>query len=201
MTTIVVRDGIMAADSCVTYSTEEGGSRRARCTKLYRKFVALHSRSPDGQSTVDIQDVLIGVAGESGPGLVFVDSVFTQAHDVDETRELFTNASADFTALVLTRNGLFEYDAWYRGELVREQFWAIGSGTKVALGAMEHGASAGEAVRAACRWDVHTRGPVVSARLLPADTDYQGDTMREDVAKGIIEITTEAAQVSGIWAT
>jgi hypothetical protein len=188
MTTIAYRSGILAADSCVTYSTEEGGSRRANCVKLFRKFVALQLA---GQRGVEIQDVLIAVAGESGPGLVFVDAIFDARHDVDATRELFTNASADFTALVLTRNGLFEYDAWYRAEQVLEKYWAVGSGCKVALGAMWGGANAKESVEAAIQWDANTRGPIVSAELLPYDTDYA--KMQEDVARGIIEITTETA--------
>lgn len=188
MTTIAYRDGIMAADSCVTHSSEEGGSRRANCIKLFRKFVTLQL---PGHTGVEIQDVLVGVSGESGPGMVFVDSIFDARHDIDETRRLFTDGSADFTALVLTRNGLFEYDGWYRGEHVLEHFWAIGSGTKVALGAMEVGATAPEAVFAACRWDANTRGPVVTASLLPLFTDY--GKIPEDVAKGIIEITTQTA--------
>lgn len=188
MTTIAHRSGIIAADSCVTHSSEEGGSRRANCTKLYRKFVTLHDVA---KKSVEIQDILIGVAGESGPGLVFVDCLFDARHDVDETRRLFTDGGADFTALVLTRNGLFEYDGWYRGEHVIEEFWAIGSGTKVALGAMDQGASAVEAVRSACHWDANTRGPIVSAELLPYDTDYS--TIEGDVARGIIEITEETA--------
>lgn len=186
MTTIAYRDGILAADSCVTYSTEEGGSRRANCIKLFRKYVGL--TTPGG---IEIQDCLIAVAGESGPGMLFVDAIFSPKHDVDATRELFTNAGADFTALVLTRNGLFEYDGWYRGELVLEPFWSVGSGCKVALGAMEHGASAREAVQAATIWDANTRGPIVSAQLLPKDTDY--GKLSEDVAKGLIEITSETA--------
>jgi hypothetical protein len=191
MTTIAYRDGVLAADSCVTVSSEEGGSRRSNCVKLFRKFVSLLGQKADGTPLVSTQDVLIAVAGESGPGMVFVDAIYDPRHDEDETRTLFTNAGADFTALVLTRNGLFEYDGWYRGEHVIVPFWAIGSGSKVALGAMELDASAANAVRAAIRWDAHTRGPVVSAKLLPIDTDYA--TLSEDVSRGIIEITTETA--------
>jgi hypothetical protein len=190
MTTIAYRDGVLAADSCFTHESEAGGSRRANCIKLYRKFVTLHNVP---EKRVEIQDVLVGLSGESGPGMVFLDAIFAPRalHDEDATRELFAHGGADFSALVLTRNGLFEYDGWYRGERVIEPYWAIGSGTKVALGAMEMSATAEQAVTIACRWDAHTRGPVVTAELLPYDTDY--DKMSEDVAKGLIEITSKTA--------
>ena len=64
MTTIVVRNGIMAADSRTTVDSEAGGSRVFICEKLYRKTVS------DGRRK---RHVIIGLAGESAPGLVFLD--------------------------------------------------------------------------------------------------------------------------------
>lgn len=39
-------------------------------------------------------------------------------------------------------------------------FWADGSGADYALGAMQHGASAEEAIRAAMAWDTRTGGNI-----------------------------------------
>lgn len=49
---------------------------------------------------------------------------------------------------------------------VHASFYAIGSGRRLAIGAMAAGASAKEAVEIACRFDTHSRGPVNAARVL-----------------------------------
>ena len=67
----------------------------------------------------------------------------------------------------VTRKGLFEVDKWCRIEPVYEAHYAIGSGTKLALGAMDAGRSAKRAVEIACGRDPYTAGPVVTMRLTP----------------------------------
>lgn len=148
MTTIAIRKGVMAADSQTTTATEEGGSRKFKCSKLYRK-------------TVDGKDVIIGTAGENAPGLVFVDWYGTG----QPAPEILVHGEADFTCVVLTANGLYEFDKWCRGELILEDFYAIGSGAKAALGAMRMGASAVKAVEIACQIDTYSSPPVVSMKL------------------------------------
>lgn len=150
MTTIVYRDGIMAADSRCTMNTEAGGSRVSKCEKLYRK------------TTVDKEDVIIGLAGDSGPGLVFLDWFGT---GVKEPPASLIEGDGDFTALVLRRAGLFEYDKWCRGEQVRGRFYAVGSGAKAALGALYMGASAKRAVQIACKIDPYSAGPIVQMSI------------------------------------
>lgn len=59
MTTVAYRDGILAADSLATYTTEAGGSRKHTCRKLYRK------RITEGRKSFD---VVIATIGESSPG-------------------------------------------------------------------------------------------------------------------------------------
>jgi len=70
---------------------------------------------------------------------------------------------------VLTPQGLFEYDVYCRAEEVLDDFYAIGSGAKVALGAMACGKSAIEAVRIAARYDPYTGGRIVSETLEKAE--------------------------------
>jgi ATP-dependent protease HslVU (ClpYQ) peptidase subunit len=75
------------------------------------------------------------------------------------------DGEADFTALVLTRKGLFEYGKYCRAERVLEPFYAIGSGCKAALGAMHMGADARRAVQVACKVDTYSGTPIVVMEL------------------------------------
>ena len=152
MTTIAFRSGILAADSRVTVHTEEGGARVFDCDKLFRKRGTFLGRE---------QDVILATAGESASGMAFVDW-FGSGRDVPD---IFVHGDADFTVLVLSEDGLFEFDKWCRGEKVKNEFYAVGSGAKAALGAMHMGASARKAVEVACKVDPYTAGPVVTMRL------------------------------------
>lgn len=154
MTTIAFRNGVLAADSQTTTHTEEGGSRLFRCVKLYPKVVK-HADAPD-------EHVIIGTAGESFSSLLFVDWYGTSDKEIPE--RLLTG-EADFTCIVLTQAGLFEYDKWCRGEKILEPFYAVGSGAKAAMAAMHAGASAKRSVEIACLIDPYSRPPVVTMRL------------------------------------
>lgn len=168
----------MAADSGATIDSESGGSRKTHCRKLYRKWVGLQ----DGT----IEDCLIGLAGDSTAGLILLDALFSAAPDeIAEARNLLQ--SSDAHGLLLTRNGLFEIDGWFRPDPVVDLFWAIGSGAKAALGAMYAGMNAVRAVEIAKLIDPYTFGPIVSASLLSAS-----GIIPKDASPGkIIEITTE----------
>jgi len=155
MTTIAYRDGILAADSRVTHG-EDGSARTHTCKKLFRKTIT------QGKKTFE---VVIATAGESSPGMVFVDWYGTGKPIPD----IFLHLGGDFTCLVLTPQGLFEYDVYCRAEEVLDDFYAIGSGAKVALGAMACGKSAIEAVRIAARYDPYTGGRIVSETLEKAE--------------------------------
>ena len=154
MTTIAYRNGVLAADSRVTVSSEAGGDRTFNCEKLFRKFVA----GPEGA----IEEVILATAGDSTSGMVFVDW-YGSGHEPPVQQ--FIAAAADFTVLVLRKDGLWEYDAWCRGMQIKDEFYAVGSGTKLALGAMEMGASALKAVEIAARRDPYTAAPFLSMRL------------------------------------
>jgi len=152
MTTIAYRDGIIAADSRVTYG-EDQQARIHTCKKLFRKRVTQGKKS---------FDVIIATAGESSPGLVFVDW-YGSGKPVPD---IFLHLGGDFLCLVLTPSGLFEYDVYCRGDEVSDDFYAIGSGAGVALGAMHCGKSAVEAVRIAARVDPYTGGRINSESLV-----------------------------------
>lgn len=139
MTTIAVRNRLMAADSRQTFE-----SRPNRCEKLYRRAGAV-----------------IGVAGDEGPALVFVDWYGTGR----ARPEILVTGEADFHALVLDDKGrVFLFDKWCRGERIRAPFFAIGTGADAATAAMHMGADARRAVAVACKVDINSGLPIVYAR-------------------------------------
>jgi hypothetical protein len=144
MTTIVYRDGIMAADSRVTTEGEAAGHVVHHCVKLFRKNGAI-----------------IGLQGESSPGMFFLSWFGSKAPPPAALQE----SEADFCALVLTKKGLFEYDKWCNAEPVlmprHRAYHAIGSGSKAAFGALAMGATARRAVAISCMFDPYTAPPVV----------------------------------------
>lgn len=149
---------MIAADSQSTMSSSGGGDRKFICEKLYRKKVKRGRK---------IEEVIVATAGETSPGLVFLDWYGSGK----EPPTSLVVGGADFTCLVLTSMGLYEFDAYCRGELIIEpNFYAIGSGAKAALGALHAGASARRAVEIACQIDPSTGPPVVTMRLGSAKT-------------------------------
>lgn len=157
MTTIAFKNGVIAADSRVTVESEAGGARNFDTRKLFRAKVDIRGT---------FKDVILATAGESAPGSLFVEQ-WSTGKSLTEIRDLFTYSEADFTILVVTDEGLFEVDKWCILEPVYEPFYAIGSGSKLAMGAMEAGASAQRAVEIACKRDPYTALPVVTMRLKP----------------------------------
>jgi hypothetical protein len=156
VTTIAYKNGVFASDSRVTRSSDAGGTTVFKTEKLFRKAVT----GADGC----VGEVILATAGESSAGMVFVDWYGSGR----EPPELLVHGDADFTVLVLSKDGLFEYDKWCRAEKVLEPFYAIGSGSNIAIGAMEMGASAVRAVEIACRRDPYTAPPIVTMRLTRA---------------------------------
>ncbi len=57
---------------------------------------------------------------------------------------------------------------------VANEFHAIGSGRKLALGAMMAGASADKAVEIACHYDNGSREPIRTIRLQDIEADVSG---------------------------
>lgn len=157
MTTIAFKNGVIAADSRVTVSSDAGGDRNFHCEKLFRRRVTINGKE---------QEVIMATAGESAPGSLFVEQ-FGSGKSLAEIREVFGDSDVDFTILLVTQAGLFEVDKWCVMEPVYEPFYSIGSGAKLAMGAMEAGASAARAVEIACKRDPYTAPPIVTMRLKP----------------------------------
>lgn len=150
MTTIAIYKGVMASDSQITTESEAGGSRKFNCTKMYPVTTKRGGRA------------IIAVSGETFAGLVFVDW-YVSGKKKGSDRLLL--GEADFSAIVMRADGLYEYDKWCRGEKIEEKYYAIGSGAKAALGAMRAGCSATLAIEIACEIDTYSRPPVISMNL------------------------------------
>lgn len=139
MTTIVYRDGIMAADS--------------------RAYTG--SRTPIGTKTKirHLEDgTLVGVSSSiPGGGEAVLDWYLNgKPESVD--------LPGSFTLLVVTANGqaFFARDTAFVSGPIDAPYFAIGSGEEYALGALSMGASAVDAVRAGVKHDVWSGFPILA---------------------------------------
>lgn len=137
MTTIAYRDGVIAADSLVCAGPMRAGS----VTKV--------GRSASGH--------LGGAAGSMDNAAAFVAWLMSGAEGELPPR------SADFDGLLVNPSG----DVFYVGEkggpvAVSGPFFAIGSGERFAVAAMEMGATAMRAVEVAVKYDVNSAAPIIS---------------------------------------
>lgn len=151
MTVIVYRDGIMAGDSCWT----EG----ERVTQLRNKVFRLPSGALYGAAgAVDDRALMQLLANVNLPA------------DMPSAEQL-AQIKHDIGALLILPCGTIwelhtgpeESDASVC-EFVAP-FFAIGTGKEIAIGAMEAGASAVEAVKAACNRNVYCRPPIHAISL------------------------------------
>ncbi len=142
MTTIAVRDGIMACDSMVGVSSEGGGDR-----------AYYHS-----EKIYPIEGELIGGSGETAGILMWFEWYMDGCRDKKLRKRMW---ETDFDIVILHEDGTIQAsDASGNFEPVNEPFYAIGSGTKCALAAMHCGETAEGAVEVSKLIDPHTGGDV-----------------------------------------
>lgn len=141
MTTIVYKNGIMAADT-----REVSGGTARRCTKLYK-----------------FGSTIIGTAGDSYSGMVFVEW-WKAGCPADDKPDLTSLAEdEDFECLVWHNGKLWVVNRLFvMVEVVLDDypFFAIGSGSDIATGALAMGASAKRAIEVAADFDINTGLPV-----------------------------------------
>ena len=156
MTTIAIRGDEMAADTQV--SDEYSGLKMACTTKIER-------------IETDAGDAILGMTGSVYGGLLF-EKWFT--YDDEEWRDEFGECHLadivwpedDFYAVLLSPEGLVVYNLYGVADTPpKNDFYAFGSGSKCALGALEMGATPREAVKAAAKHDLYTGGRVVTLKL------------------------------------
>lgn len=141
MTVIAFRNGVMAADTQATWdeTLKTGGEKK------------IHGA----------RGALIGIAGDTTSGEIFVR--WFRAGRPDKRPRI---PADKFDALVAFQDGsLAVFDNRLQQIDVSSEFFAVGSGREVALGAMEVGASASQAAAAAIKWSAGCGGKVVTRRL------------------------------------
>lgn len=137
MTTVAYRDGVLAADSlCSSEGMVVGSAAKAAA----------------------YGPLLVGVAGTLGIAQRFMDWLQTGATGQPPAMDGPYDGSA--TAMVILPDGLIATFDRYGVDRMKAPFHAIGSGWRLALGAMAAGATAEEAVRIAATMDCYTGGAI-----------------------------------------
>ncbi|MBO6510136.1 MAG: hypothetical protein JJ979_16935 [Roseibium sp.] len=141
MTTIVYREGTLAADSGVF-------DRGVQCGTV-RKI----AKSPSGS--------MGGVAGCLGDSAAFLGWLKSGAEG--EPPEFKDDESE---GILVSPDGKVEWIGRGRKRFeIKADYYAIGSGFAVAMGALEAGAGATTAIRIACKLDVYTSLPFTHLHL------------------------------------
>lgn len=156
MTVIAYRDGIIAGDSC--WSDGADGSYAGLITNMQNKLCRL----PGG--------AIYGGAGATDDrALLRLLHGVTDPRGLPDASTLSGDVYDQLTALVI----LPDRSVWLLNggpsgngvEPVSTRFTAIGCGGPIAVGAMARGASAEQAVRIACQWNVYCRPPTHTINL------------------------------------
>lgn len=137
MTTIVYRDGILAADTLMT----AGPRREGFCTKIARN---------------DKGDLAAG-AGSATEMTAFL-KWFLAGENLDDGYPV--EKESESSGVVFRADG--RIDVYERGGVLHMNapFYALGSGGEFAMGALEMGADAVKAVSIAMVWDAATGGEI-----------------------------------------
>jgi hypothetical protein len=144
MTTIVYRDGVLAADRrMLRHGWLSGGTAQ----KVFRR--------DDG--------TLLGICGDFAAGMALVEWMLS-GQKGDQPKP------DDTTLLVVEPSGrVMIYEGGGAHPVGEPPFWAIGSGFPAALGALHMGATAVQAVEIASKIEPNTGDGVVSVRHEGAD--------------------------------
>ena len=129
-----------------------------------RKVIAFDSRESDDdicwpcdKKVVRIGPVLIGCAGDSLEISKFMDWFNYQAMKPPKLKEM--------QALVLAREGIYYYSNSTHRSVITRPFFAVGSGSGYAIGAMTMGAAPKRAVEIALDYDSNSGPPVRVMKL------------------------------------
>ena len=137
MTTIAYKDGILAADSQTTAGHLSTSSTRSKIRKFDDGYAAFSGLCSDIPILFDL------IKGKEVEG---------DTKDIDATAIVMPNKGKPYQASVDSLGNLYKHPI--------SKFSAIGSGWTVAMGAMQSGASAKEAVKEAIKLDIYSGGAV-----------------------------------------
>lgn len=158
MTVIAYKDGVLACDSLWT-DNDLKSTFKTKIRKLDNGLYIGSSGDNDDRALVKLVSSIV------------VDGNLTEDHFPSVSKLQDMNQSITmivvqpdtrkiFIVSVGTENN--ESNAVYE---ITQDFYAVGSGSHIALGAMAAGASAEEACRIACRFELHCMEPIHSFRV------------------------------------
>jgi hypothetical protein len=147
VTTIVAAKNRLVSDSKITQETRNGDSYF------------------EGPKIVGKRSALIGVAGDSILGDKFIGWYGTK-----KKKPTGFGKGADFEALVLEEDGIYHFDEYLSRNKISREWYAIGSGSHAALGALYAGKTPEEAVEIACKVDPHSGLPLQVMNLTTLST-------------------------------
>lgn len=107
-----------------------------------------------------VNSEILGIAGDVAAGNRYLD--WYRAGSKGRKPKV----AKDFRALRLSKEGLFLIDHSLVWVKVDAQFYAIGSGANLAIGALEMGASPTKAVEVAAKHDNYTGGLITTLELI-----------------------------------
>ena len=137
MTTIAYREGILAADSQTTAGHLSTSSTRSKIRKFDDGYAAFSGLCSDIPLLFDL------IKGKKVEG---------ETKNIKASAIVMPNTGKPYEASVDSLGNLYKHPIG--------KFSAIGSGWIIAMGAMQSGASAKEAVKAAIKLDTYSGGPV-----------------------------------------
>ena len=147
MTVVAYKEGVMASDSMI--SLRETGDKLIFGPKVCKIGSALVGASGSAQILRKIKEIKSHVN--------ILNRISSILDDDEEDH--------DFDIMVLLCGKKFVFDNSVVPCEIYDEFFAIGSGSSLALGAMSFGASAEEAVRVAIKHNVFCGGEVYSVSL------------------------------------
>ena len=137
MTTIAYKDGILAADSQTTMDHIQSSSTFSKIKKFDDGYAAFTGSCKDISILFDL------IKGKEVEG---------NTKDIDVRAIVMPNQGKPYEAYVNSLGKLYKHPI--------NKFSAIGSGWTIAMGAMQSGASAKEAVKADIKLDIYSGGAV-----------------------------------------
>ncbi len=141
MTTIAVKDGIVAADSGLSHGD-----------LIYSGYAKIWRKKDDGS--------IVGVAGDAG-----LSAKFQKWAAEGGERPVIGNSEEGSAVIVSSDGKILVVDSHNEPFRPPTAFYALGSGFELAMGAMAAGASAQRAVEIACKYDQGSSKPVKALRL------------------------------------
>ena len=143
MTTIAFKDGLLVADTAVT----DNGKYLGQVCKIHK-----------------IQNFMLAGAGSLLTLNKFMEW-FRMGADVTKPFDITKENGFDVICIDLNTKEIWEYNSDILATKIDQKYYALGTGTDFALGAMHAGATAKEAVEIACKIDIYSRKPLTCKLL------------------------------------